>query len=173
MCRGYKSGNRCIYGYRCLCRQADGKRNLSARSKISDSRNSCCSAKKKRPRLCFSKLRSNEFYSTESWRFVMERFGGTDAPGTKLNLGKKRATWRYYPKWWTSRNPCAPSSEEQPPEETSLQADFVSKEAWNLARKYASSSRTLNYVSFSCEGARDKERRSYVYCVFGSFNAQY
>ena len=40
------------------------------------------------------------------------------------------------------RNPCAPSSEEQPPEETSRQADCISKEAWNLARKYTSSSRT-------------------------------
>ena len=33
------------------------------------------------------------------------------------------------------RNPCAPSSEEQPPEETSRQADCDSKAAWNLARK--------------------------------------
>ena len=104
----------------------------------------------------------------------MERFGGTDAPGTKLNLGKKKGqSGGIIQKGELhERNPCAPSSEEQPPEETSLQADCVSKVAWNLARKYASPSRTLNYILFSCEGARDTERRSYVYCVFGSFNAQ-
>ena len=44
------------------------------------------------------------------------------------------------------RNPCAPVFDEQPPEETLRQADCTSKVAWNLARKYASSSRTLNYV---------------------------
>ena len=37
------------------------------------------------------------------------------------------------------RNPCAPLFEEQPPEETSRQADCTSKVAWNSARKYASS----------------------------------
>ena len=75
VCRGYKSGNRCIHGYRCPCRQADGKSNLSARSKISDSRSSCDpERKKKRPRLCISKLSANEFYSTESWRIGIERF---------------------------------------------------------------------------------------------------
>ena len=48
------------------------------------------------------------------------------------------------------RNPCAPGVEEQPPEETSRQADCTSKVAWTLARKDASSSRTLNCVLFSC-----------------------
>ena len=33
VCRGYKSGNRCVHGYRCLCRQADGERKPSARSR--------------------------------------------------------------------------------------------------------------------------------------------
>ena len=33
--------------------------------------------RKKRPRLCISKLGSNEFYSTESWRIGIERFGET------------------------------------------------------------------------------------------------
>ena len=66
------------------------------------------------------------------------------------------------------RNPCAPGFEEQPPEETSRQADVTSKVAWNVGRKYASSKPVL----FSCEGARDTEDRMYVYCVFGSFNVQ-
>ena len=39
------------------------------------------------------------------------------------------------------RNPCAASFEEETPEETSRQAGCTSKVAWNLARKYASSSR--------------------------------
>ena len=26
MCRGYKSGNRCIHGYRCLYRHAEGEK---------------------------------------------------------------------------------------------------------------------------------------------------
>ena len=33
VCRGYKSGNRCIHGYRCPCRQADGKSATSARGR--------------------------------------------------------------------------------------------------------------------------------------------
>ena len=37
------------------------------------------------------------------------------------------------------RNPCVLGFEEQPPEETSRQADCTSKVAWNLARQYASS----------------------------------
>ena len=69
------------------------------------------------------------------------------------------------------RNPCAPSLEEQPLEEASLQEDCESKAAWNLARKYASSSGTLNYVLFSL-WRRQRHKRLYVYCVFGSFNAQ-
>ena len=32
---------------------------------------------KKRSRLCISRLRSNEFYSSASWRIGIERFGGT------------------------------------------------------------------------------------------------
>ena len=31
VCRGYKSGNRCIHGYRCLVRHADGEKKPSAR----------------------------------------------------------------------------------------------------------------------------------------------
>ena len=60
------------------------------------------------------------------------------------------------------RNPCASSFEERTPEETSRQADCTSKVAWNLARKYASSSRTSDCVLFSCEGARDTEDRMFI-----------
>ena len=81
-----------------------------------------------------------------------------DASGTKLNGQSGGIIQKSEPH---ERYPCAPSSEEQP-EETSRQADCVSKVAWDLARKYASSSRTLNYVLFSCEGARDTEARMFV-----------
>ena len=60
------------------------------------------------------------------------------------------------------RNLCAPSLEEQPPEETSIQEDCDSKVAWNLARKYASLSRILNYVLFSFEGAKNRKDRMFV-----------
>ena len=60
------------------------------------------------------------------------------------------------------RNPCAPGFEEQPPEETSRRAGCTSKVAWNLARNYASSSRTSNYVWFSCEGAKDTEALMFI-----------
>ena len=105
------------------------------------SRNSCYYEKEKRgPRLCISKFRSNEFYSTESWRIGIERSGGTHHEILSVHLvqnwnsGKKRAIWSHYPKKVNinERNPCAPGFEEQPLEETSRQADCTSKIAWNL-----------------------------------------
>ena len=69
------------------------------------------------------------------------------------------------------RNPCAPSLEEQPLEEASLQEDCESKAAWNLARKCASSSGTLNYVLFFCEGVKDtKDCTFIVYSVASMHN---
>ena len=137
--------SRCIHGYRRSCRQADGKSNLSTRSRRRYSRSSCYSNGKKSPRLCISGLRSNEVYSTESWRTGIERFGGTpensqEAPGTKLNPGKKKAIWRHYPKRWISwAKSLRAQFWEETPEGTSRQADCTSRVAWNLARKYASS----------------------------------
>ena len=61
-----------------------------------------------------------------------------NAPGTKLNSGKKKKglSGGIIPKGEPhERNPCAPGFEEQPPEETSRQADRDSKVAWNLAIK--------------------------------------
>ena len=56
-----------------------------------------------------------------------------DASCTKLNLGKKRAIWRHYPKRWTSWGKSfAPGFEEWTLEETSWQAECDSKVAWNL-----------------------------------------
>ena len=47
----------------------------------------------------------------------------------------------------------------------------ISKLAWNLPRKYASSSRNSK-LRFILLWWRQRHRRSYVYCGFGSFNAQ-
>ena len=44
----------------------------------------------------------------------------------------------------------------------SRQAGCTSKVAWNLARKYVTFSRTLNYFLFSCEGARETEHRTFI-----------
>ena len=141
VCRGYKSGNRCIHGYRCLYRRADGKSNLSARSKIRYSRSSCFSEmKKKNLQVCVS-----QNSAPMSWRIGIERFGGTHLKFLGMHLvqnwirERKRQSGAIFPKGELhQRNPCPPSSEEQPPEETSRQADCTSKVTWNLARKYAS-----------------------------------
>ena len=45
---------------------------------------------KKSPRLCISRLRSNEFYSTESWRIGIERFGGTHHEIPRTHLAQDR-----------------------------------------------------------------------------------
>ena len=52
--------------------------------------------------------------------------------------------------------------EEQPPEETSRQADCVSKAAWNLARKICElkAEDKATFYSFF-EGARDTEDRMF------------
>ena len=168
VCRGYKSGNRCIHGYRCLCRQADGKSNLSAWSRRRYSRNSFYSEKKRSTVvylttqiqwiLFFGQLKNWDWtlrrdtpeilrmHLIQNW--IRERKGNLEA------LSKKGEPHE--------RNPCAPSLEEPPPEETSRQADCPSKEAWNLARKYASLSRKLNYVLFLCEGAWETEDRMLI-----------
>ena len=83
-----------------------------------------------------------------------------DAPGKNwIREGKRQPggiIQKGEPHEW---DPCAPRSEEQPPEGTSWEADCPSNVAWNLGRKYASLSRTWNYVFFSCSGARDIEAR--------------
>ena len=90
----------------------------------------------------------------------------------KIEFGKEKSNLEALSKKGEphERNPCAPSSEEQPPEETSRQADCTSKEAWNLARKYASSSR--RQLRFILLWRRQRHRRSCACYRFGSFNAQ-
>ena len=79
------------------------------------------------------------------------------------NSGKKRQSGGIIQKCELhEQNPCAPGFEERAPGEISRQADCDSKAAWNLARTDVSSSRTLNYVLFSCEGARDTEDRTFI-----------
>ena len=125
---------------------------------------------KKGPRLCISRLRSNEFYSTESWRIGIESFGGTHLKFSgctwyKTEFGKeKRAIWRHYPKRWTSWAKSLRVRFWRTTTWGNLTTSrlYQHKVAWNLARKYVSSSRILNYVLFSCEGARDTEDRVFI-----------
>ena len=130
VCRGYKSGNRCIHGYRCLYRH-DGEWKPSARPRRRYSRISCYSEKKKRPRLCIRRFWSKEFYSTESWRIGIERFGGTHLKFSgctryKVEFLKKKVIWGPYSKKGEprERNPCPLDFVDQPPKETSLQEVF-------------------------------------------------
>ena len=86
-CRGYKSGNRCIYGHRCLFRHADGEKKPSARSRKEGTQTAVAILRgKKGPRLCISKLRSTEFCSTESWRIGIERFDGTHYENLRMHV---------------------------------------------------------------------------------------
>ena len=119
--------------------------------------------------MCISKLRFNEFYSTESWRIgiwtlrrdtpeilrmhlVQTEFGkgkgNLEALSKKVNLMSEILA-----------RPIRRNIHLRKPEV-----------AWNLARKYASSNR--RQLRFILLWKRERHRRSYVYCVFGSFNAQ-
>ena len=131
----------------------------------------------KGPRLCISKFRSNEFYSTESWRIGIERLGGTHHEILRMYLvqnlirERERQSGGIIQKGEShDRNPCAPVFEEQPPEETSLQADCTSNVAWNLARKYESSKPKIK-LRFILLWRRQRHRRSYGCHGFGNFNA--
>ena len=76
----------------------------------------------KSPRLCISKLRSNEFYSSESWRVGIERFGETQHEILGMHLLRTKIRERTRQSGGIQkgelheRNPCAPSSEERTPE---------------------------------------------------------
>ena len=173
---GYKSGNRCIYGYRCYVDKLMVRGNPARGRKEVAQGAVAILRRKKGAKLC---IRSNEFYSTGSWRnwelnpLAEHTWNSQDASGTKQISEKKKAIWRHYPKRWTwwAKSLRAWFLRNNHLMVTSRQADCISKVAWNLARKYASSSRTWNYVLFSCEGARDTGV-SYVCYGFGSFSAQ-
>ena len=178
VCRGSKSGNTCIHGYRCLCRQADGKSNLSARSKRRYSRISCYAEKKKNVQGCVSQnsdpmnsilrkveelgLNASAGHTWNSW----------DASGTTLNSGKKKAIWRHYPKRWTSWA-------------KSLRARFWGTATWgNLTTSRLYQQGSVEFGEKICKlkpniklrvillWRRQRHRSAYVYCVFGSVNAQ-
>ena len=68
----------------------------------------CFSERKKRPRLCVFRLRSNEFFPLRVEKLGLGASAGDiwnsqDALGTKLNSGNKKAIWVHYPTKWTSR----------------------------------------------------------------------
>ena len=84
-----------------------------------------------------------------------------DAPGTKSEFGIEKDHRRAISKKVNLMSeilarPVLRNNHMRKPHDKQI-VPAKSKVAWNLARKYASSSRTLNYVLFSCEGARDTE----------------
>ena len=90
MCRDFKSGNRCIYGNYCLFRHADGEEKPSKRSKRESTQGAVAILKQRSPRLCISKFRSEEVYSTETWASQIERFGGTHHKILKTEFGTQK-----------------------------------------------------------------------------------
>ena len=160
-----------------LFRHADGERKPSARSIRRYSRKSCYYQKKKRSKVVYLKIQIQWILSCgklENWDWTLRRDtteNFQDASGAKLNSGKKRQSGGIIQKGEPhERNPCAPDFQEQAPEETSRQAGCTSKVAWNLARKYASSSR--RQLRFILLWRRQRHISVYVCCGFGSFNAQ-
>ena len=142
---------------------------LGYKSKRRYSRISCSLERKNVQGFCISRLRPDEFYSTESWRIGIQRLGGTFQKILRMHLvqiwirERQRDSGGIIQKSELhERHPCALGVEEQPPEETSWQADCTSEVAWNLAIKKASLSRTLNNVLFRCEGDRDTEARMFI-----------
>ena len=109
----------------------------------------------------------------KNWVWTLRR----DTPEIlRMQLGQK---WILERKWQSGgiiwgcelheRNLCAPRSEEQPLEETSRQADWTSKAAWNLARNFFKLKPEDKTTFYSLVKAPE---RQYVYCASGSFNAQ-
>ena len=121
--------------------------------------------------MCISKLRSNELYSSESWRIGIQRFGGTHQKflgciwyETKIRERKGQSGGSIQKGEPHERNPCAPRFEEQPLEETSRQAGCNSNVAWNLARKICklkAQDKDTCYSPVERKGARDTEDRMF------------
>ena len=116
--------------------------NLSAGSRKRGTQRKVAILRRKRPRLCISKLRSKKVYSTESWRIGIERFGGkylkfSGCTWYKIEfLERKGQSGGIFQNGEPhERNPCAPGFEEWTIEETSWQADCDSKVARNLEGK--------------------------------------
>ena len=79
--------------------------NLSARSrKVGTQGPGAILKENKRPRLCISTPRSNDFFSAESLKnWDIERFGGThhkflECIWCETEFGKENAIWKHYPK---------------------------------------------------------------------------
>ena len=108
VCRGCKSGNRCICGIRCLFRHAHGEKKPSARPKKEGTQGAVDILRQGNPRLCILKTQIQWILfhgKLKNWDWTLRRDpprSFQDAPGTKLNSGEKRTIWRHYPKRWTS-----------------------------------------------------------------------
>ena len=141
------------------------------------SRISCDSKKKKGPRLCISKIRSNEFYSTESWRIGIERFGGTHLKFLgciwyKIEFGKEKG------------------NQEAVSKKVNLMSEILARRFWgtttwgNLMTSRLCQQSSVEFgekifklkpnikLRFTLLWRRQRHRSANVYCVLGSFNAQ-
>ena len=81
--------------------------------------------------------------------------------------GKKNYAWPAGPDGMRSGKALSTWKEDVPPEETSLQEDCTSKVAWNLARKFASLSRTVHYVLFLVKAPKT-QKIACLLCISGA-----
>ena len=144
------------------------------------SRSSCYSEGKKSPRLCISKLRSNEFCSTESWRnwdWTLRwdtPWNSQDAPGTKLKFGKGKGNLEALSKKMNLMSeilarPVLRNEHLRKPHDKKL---VPAKQRGIWLEKYTSSKLKIKLrFILLWRKRRQKHRRSYVCCGFGSFNA--
>ena len=166
MCRGYKSGNRCIYDHRCLFRLADGEKKPSARSRKEGTEGALAILRgKKKSKVVYLKQsdpmnfvlwKAGEFGLNASAGHTMKFSGRT---GTKLKFGKEKGNLEA-----VSKKVNLVSEILARPVRRN---NHTSKAAWNLARKYASSKPKikLRFILFWKKGGG-------VCCGFGSFNAR-
>ena len=163
LCRGYKSGNRCIHGYRCLCRQADGKSSLGASSRRRYSRSSCCSAK---VGYLQTQILWILFYGTLKnldWTLRRDTLEILRMHLVQIEFEKGENLMSEI-----LARPVRRNNHLRKPHDKEVEPGRVE---WNLARKDASSKPNIK-LRFILLWRRQKHRRSYVYCAFGSFNAQ-
>ena len=105
VCRGYKSGNRCIYGRQLpMYRHADGAKRPSARSRKEGTQGAVAILKKKvqgcvsqnsEPKKCILRKAGQTRLNASAGHAI--KFSGRTWYETKIRE-RKRAIWRLYPK---------------------------------------------------------------------------
>ena len=160
------------------------KKNSARSKKTRFSRIGCYSERKKTSKVVYLKTHIIWILfhgKLKSWDWTLRR--GTPWKFLVCTWNKnwirerKKAIWRHYPKkvnQWTSwAKSLRAQFWEETPGETSRQASFTSKVAWELGEKniQAQSRRQLRFFFFLWKHQR--HRRSFVCCGFGSFTTQF